>query len=101
MVTPPKFWILDASNRLCILSDAFLIKVFPLCGVVFADFLVVGSHYWAWFWRSRATACHRRMTCDSPAMHASQGDPLVVFQGSFCWIGLLGWVQQELLYYYI
>src|SRR6266568_6925159 len=36
MVTPPKFWILDVSNRLCILSDAFLIKVFPLCGMVFA-----------------------------------------------------------------
>jgi hypothetical protein len=29
-------------------------------------------------------------------MLASQGDPLGVFQGSFGWIGLLGWVQQEL-----
>ena len=42
------------------------------------------------------TAYHRRSTCDSPAMHASQGDPQGVFQGSFGWIGLLGWVQQEL-----
>jgi hypothetical protein len=36
MVTPPQFWILDASSRLCILLDAFLIEVFPLYGVVFA-----------------------------------------------------------------
>ena len=33
---------------------------------------------------------------NSPVMRASQGDPLGVFQGSFYWIGLLGWVQQEL-----
>jgi hypothetical protein len=35
MVTPLLFRILDASNRLCILSDAFLIKVFPFYSVVF------------------------------------------------------------------
>src|SRR6266702_3037792 len=33
-------------------------------------------------------------------MLASQGDSLGVFQGSFGWIGLLGWVQQELLSLY-
>jgi tRNA U34 5-methylaminomethyl-2-thiouridine-forming methyltransferase MnmC len=36
MVAPPQLRMLDASNRLCILLDAFLIEVFPLCGVVFA-----------------------------------------------------------------
>src|SRR6266568_1170564 len=58
--------------------------------------LVVDGHCWAWFWRSRATMYHRRSTCDSPAMLASQGNPLGDFQGSFGWIGLLGWVQQVL-----
>src|SRR6266567_3459291 len=58
--------------------------------------LVVDGHCWAWFWRSRATAYYRRLTCDSPAMLASQGNPLGDFQGSFRWIGLLGWVQQVL-----
>src|SRR6266702_896446 len=59
--------------------------------------LVVDSHCWLWFWRSRATACHRHSTYNFPAMHASQGDPLGVFQGSFGWIDFLVWVQQELL----
>ena len=58
--------------------------------------LVVDGHYWAWFWRSRATMYHYCTTCNSPAMLVSQGDPLGIFQGSFGWIGLLGWVQQEL-----
>jgi len=43
---------------------------------------------------------HHRLTCDSFAMRASQGDPLGVFQGTFGWIDLLGWVQQELLFLY-
>jgi len=36
MVTPLQLWILDASNRLYILSDTFLIEVFPLYSMVFA-----------------------------------------------------------------
>src|SRR5882724_6275919 len=34
--TPLQFWILDASSRLYILLDTFLIKVFPLYSMVFA-----------------------------------------------------------------
>src|SRR6266576_7029040 len=63
--------------------------------------LIVDGHCWVWFWRSRATAYHHRLTCDSPAMLASQGNPLGDFQGSFGWIGLLGWVQQVLQKFFI
>jgi len=42
MVAPPQLRILDASNRLYILLDTFLIEIFPLCGVVFARFYYRG-----------------------------------------------------------
>jgi hypothetical protein len=36
MVTPPQFYILDASNRLYILLDTFLIEIYPFYSIVFA-----------------------------------------------------------------
>jgi len=58
--------------------------------------LVVDGCCWGWFWQLRATVGYCCSMCDSFVMLASQGDPLSVFQDFFGWIGLLGWVQQEL-----
>jgi len=66
--------------------------------VWYSPVFIMGGRYWAWIWQLRASASHRRSMCASPAMHASQGDSLGIFQGSF-WLVLifLGRVQQELL----
>jgi len=58
--------------------------------VWYSPVFVVEGHCRAWFWRSRAGANHRRSTCASPVMHASQGDSLGVFQGSFGWFWSFG-----------
>ena len=96
MVTPPLFWILDISNRLCILSDAFLIKVLPFYNVVFAR----SCYRWQLLGivLTGARDCvlpsyNVQLLCDACISKESSGG----FQRSFYWIGLLGWVQQELL----
>src|SRR6266567_2698749 len=57
--------------------------------VWYSPVLVMGSHYWVWFWRSRVTAYHRHSTCASPAMHASQGIIRVFFRVLL--VGLVFW----------
>src|SRR6266568_750760 len=85
MVAPPQFWILDASNRLCILSDAFLIDVFPLSSVVFARPCcgepLLGVVL--------AVARDSVLLLFHPAMHASQGIIRVFFRVLL--VGLVFW----------
>ena len=53
--------------------------------VWYLPIFIVEGYCQAWFQRLRVSANYCRLTYASPAMYASQGDSLGVFQGSFGW----------------
>ena len=90
-------WILDASNRLYILLDAFLIEVFPLYSMVFTRSYYRGPLLGVVLVDARECEPPSLDVC-LPCNACISGDSLGVFQGSFGWFwSFLGRVQQELL----